>query len=68
MAEYFPELKDGFKKLLAEAKGKKIAVAGHMRPDGDCVSSEFALADILEKAGAAEAIRRHTGMRRRRPH
>ena len=29
MAEYFPELKDGFKKLLAEAKGKKIAVAGH---------------------------------------
>lgn len=56
MAEYFPELKDGFKKLLAEAKGKKIAVVGHMRPDGDCVSSEFALADVLERAGAAEVV------------
>ena len=56
MSEYFPELDAEFKKLLKAAKGEKIAVVGHMRPDGDCISSQFALADILLNAGAAEAI------------
>ncbi len=43
---------ENFAKLLAEAKGRKIAVVGHMRPDGDCVSSQFAMAEILKNAGA----------------
>ncbi len=41
-----------FAKLLKLAKGRKIAVVGHMRPDGDCVSSQFAMAEILRNAGA----------------
>lgn len=41
-----------FAKLLQVANGKKIAVVGHMRPDGDCVSSQFAMAEILRKVGA----------------
>ena len=38
--------------MLKAAKGLKLAVAGHMRPDGDCVASQFALAEILRSAGA----------------
>ena len=56
MAQFFPELKEDFKRLLKAAAGKKIAVAGHMRPDGDCISSQFALADILRECGAEEVV------------
>lgn len=52
----FPKSIEKFKELLAYAKGKKIAVAGHMRPDGDCVSSQFALAHFLRRAGASEVV------------
>ena len=45
-------LAKNFAALLEAAKGRKLAVAGHMRPDGDCVGSQFALAEILEAAGA----------------
>ena len=53
MKKFFPELEGAFSELLAACRGKKIAVAGHMRPDGDCAASQFALADILSGAGAA---------------
>ncbi len=52
----FPAFADDFKKLLEYARGKKIAVAGHMRPDGDCVGSQLALADFLRQAGADEVV------------
>ncbi len=41
-----------FSYLLEAAKGRKIAVVGHMRPDGDCVSSQFVMAEILKNIGA----------------
>lgn len=56
MKKFFPELEGAFSELLAACRGKKIAVAGHMRPDGDCAASQFALADILSGAGAAEVV------------
>ena len=54
MSKYYPELSAEFKKLLDAAKGAKIAVVGHMRPDGDCIASEYAMAEILRGAGARE--------------
>lgn len=61
MPKYFPKQLDAFEKLLAYAKGKNIAVLGHIRPDGDCISSTFALADILKDAGAnkTECLNEH---------
>ncbi len=56
MSLYFPAYYDDFKDLLKTARGKKIAIVGHMRPDGDCISSQFALADFLRQAGAAEVV------------
>ncbi len=56
MQKFFPEFEGQFKALLESVKGRKIAVAGHMRPDGDCVSSQFALAHILREAGAAQVV------------
>lgn len=56
MSKYFPKQQASFEKLLDCAKGKNIAVLGHIRPDGDCVSSTFALADILEGAGAKKTV------------
>ncbi len=55
MRKYYPKLSAEFKKLLDAAKGSKIAVVGHVRPDGDCIASEYALAEILKNAGAEEA-------------
>lgn len=46
------QIAENFRRLLAEAKGRNIAVAGHMRPDGDCVSSALSMFEILQAAGA----------------
>ncbi len=43
---------ENFAEILKSAKGRKIAVVGHMRPDGDCVSSQFAMVELLKNAGA----------------
>ena len=56
MPLFFPELRNDFQRLINSVSGKKIAVAGHMRPDGDCISSQFALADILAGCGAKEVV------------
>ena len=53
---YFPESAENFRKLLDFVKGKNIAVVGHMRPDGDCISSQLAAAHIFRKAGAAKVV------------
>lgn len=53
---YFPDSAANFKRLLEECKGRKIAVAGHMRPDGDCISSQLAMAYLFRKWGAAEVV------------
>jgi len=51
-----PEVFQNFKKLLEESRGRKIAVAGHMRPDGDCVASQFAMREILSASGAQAVV------------
>ncbi len=56
MKKFYPELSAEFKKLLESAKGAKIAVVGHMRPDGDCISSQYAMREILKWAGAKEVV------------
>lgn len=49
--KFFPQLDDGFARLLAEAMGRTIAVLGHARPDGDCIGAQVALARILRSRG-----------------
>ncbi len=56
MQKFFPEFEGKFGELLEAVKGRKIAVIGHMRPDGDCVSSQMALAEIFRNAGAEEVV------------
>ncbi len=56
MAElYFPEESARFWALLGQLSGAKVAVLGHMRPDGDCIGSQVALCRLLRTAGA-EAV------------
>jgi phosphoesterase RecJ-like protein len=51
MDRYFPELGPGFERLLTDLKGRRIAVVGHARPDGDCIGSQTALARVLRAGG-----------------
>ncbi|MBQ2722675.1 MAG: hypothetical protein IJF70_07175 [Opitutales bacterium] len=56
MSQFFPAFVDSFNELLTLVKDKKIAVVGHMRPDGDCIGSQFALAEFLRQAGAKDVV------------
>lgn len=51
MEKFFPGLSTQFANLLDELAGKKIAVIGHARPDGDCIGSQVALARVLQARG-----------------
>jgi len=51
MEKYFPELSARFAKLLNTLAGKKLAIVGHARPDGDCIGSQIALARIFRARG-----------------
>jgi phosphoesterase RecJ-like protein len=46
-----PELSARFSELLRAIRGRKIAVIGHARPDGDCIGSQVALARVLQSLG-----------------
>ncbi len=48
---YFPEVSAAFKQLLAATTGRRIAVVGHARPDGDCIGSQVSLARALRARG-----------------
>lgn len=48
---FFPELQAAFQALLASATGRRIAVVGHLRPDGDCIGSQVALCRVLRARG-----------------
>ncbi|MDR2844479.1 MAG: DHH family phosphoesterase [Puniceicoccales bacterium] len=48
---YFPEESARFQSLLASLRGKRVAVLGHMRPDGDCIGSQVAMCRILRADG-----------------
>ena len=56
---YFPEHAEAFQTLLNKLKGQKVAVLGHMRPDGDCIGSQIGFCRVLRATGVdAVAVNR----------
>jgi phosphoesterase RecJ-like protein len=51
MSTFYPALAADFTRLLERLRGRKVAVVGHARPDGDCIGSQVGLARILAAAG-----------------
>jgi phosphoesterase RecJ-like protein len=51
METFYPDLSPRFARFLREMAGRKIAVIGHARPDGDCIGSQVALARVLRALG-----------------
>lgn len=51
METFYPQLSAEFARLLLTLAGRKIAVVGHARPDGDCIGSQVALARLLASRG-----------------
>ena len=51
MERFYPTLSADFARLLATLAGRRIAVIGHARPDGDCIGSQVALARVLAARG-----------------
>ncbi len=51
MDVYYPQFTAAFARLLADLAGRKVAVIGHARPDGDCIGSQVALARVLAAQG-----------------
>jgi phosphoesterase RecJ-like protein len=49
--KFYPTLSEEFTRLLKSLEGRKLAVVGHARPDGDCIGSQVALARILAARG-----------------
>jgi phosphoesterase RecJ-like protein len=61
MSAYFPHESATFRELLANLRGKRTAILGHLRPDGDCIGSQVALCRVLRDAGAdAVCVNGHT--------
>jgi len=50
-AKFYPELSARFAPLLERLRGRKIAVIGHSRPDGDCIGAQVAVARVLRALG-----------------
>lgn len=48
---YFEKESERFLNLLAKLDGKRVAVLGHVRPDGDCIGAQVALCRILRARG-----------------
>lgn len=42
---------EALRDLVKGLKGQKVAVLGHMRPDGDCIGSQTALCRMLLAEG-----------------
>jgi len=49
--KFYPALSAEFARLLATLAGRKLAVLGHARPDGDCIGSQVALTRVLVALG-----------------
>ncbi|MBC2602342.1 DHH family phosphoesterase [Puniceicoccus vermicola] len=47
--------RENFQKLVDSWKGKKLAVCGHLRPDGDCIGSQVAFCRFLLAKGIEAA-------------
>lgn len=51
MKKYFEKESARFAALLEKLDGKRVAVLGHVRPDGDCIGGQLALCRILRSRG-----------------
>ena len=51
MSAFYPAFSADFVRLLERLRGRKVAVVGHARPDGDCIGSQVGLARVLAAAG-----------------
>jgi len=51
MKKYFEKESARFEALLKKLDGKRVAVLGHVRPDGDCIGAQLALCRILRSRG-----------------
>lgn len=51
MGTSMQEAAEALKSVLSTLKGRKAAVLGHMRPDGDCIGSQVALCRMLQAEG-----------------
>ena len=51
MEKFFPQVAERFAQLLPALTGKRLAIIGHARPDGDCIGSQVALARVLRALG-----------------
>ena len=60
MGQTLDQAADVLDPLVRGLRGRKVAVLGHMRPDGDCIGSQTALCRILMALGAdARCVNRH---------
>ena len=50
-SKYFSQQSYQFAKIIETFKGRKVAVIGHLRPDGDCIGSVVALTRLLHSLG-----------------
>lgn len=48
---FYPDLSASLRRIAGELQGKKVAVLGHMRPDGDCIGSQVALCRAFRTLG-----------------
>lgn len=51
MEAFYPQHSKDFARLLEMLAGRKVAVIGHARPDGDCIGAQVALARALASRG-----------------
>ncbi len=49
--DFFPAHQGAFAEALEKLEGKRVAVIGHMRPDGDCIGSIVGMTRVLNGAG-----------------
>ena len=56
---YYPDTSPQFKVLVESLAGKKVAVVGHVRPDGDCIGSQVGLCRVLQSQGIESVCVNH---------
>lgn len=56
MSTFFPEHAGPFAKAASALAGKRVAVLGHVRPDGDCIGSQVAMTRILRQVFQVDAV------------
>ncbi len=48
---FYPEISSSIRAVVDTLKGQRVAVLGHMRPDGDCIGSQVGFCRILRAEG-----------------